>query len=870
MSGSKDTSLDDIDNVSSTGTISDTEIELSPNLNQDKHFHISIDASPTTEYDNKDQNTNESNIELKNNLLDQKNNSLDNPINLKRKLIEEDDNSHKKIDVPIVGETIEECVMIVKGEGSGNECETGNPDEINTQNDTTKNEDVKKPKLWSIETICSSSKEVAEEIISVPTTGFFFGDDSVPCFNNVSNGESSHIDENKLEIESFNAKDLELVKNKKTDDINSTLIAHDLKECDPKIKDELSSNNTLKQSVFNIKVHEEEVQITERNANDVFTKSELSKKDDVYKTNVNESISADVIHSKSSESLVSSSVEIVEIIKDKQLHTLSDKHQNKIDEFNVNSVNVEIKNDLSNKQVFDNLKLTTIDTDNQINIQDTINVKSENTFEDKIEQQLTTTIVNQTMKNVKHIFEENNEQLTNEIKLNYEAEQVNNSCEKVNENELLKNPIDQFTDIHEQKNIDKVEENPNMLNKSMVDIADSAIVKDNQILIDDCNIVDNKDKKICSIIEGNENKQLSKDIVDHGNDYSEKNATCSNYNLNQQTKSEKDNSNAILCTNECNNEIYEQNVVTNVNECFKSSNQINNDQNYKKSKKTSHNISNIIETVNDSDTKNKELTFIETNENIQIDNCKIKNQNHLVNLSQKAKSNVNVDYQIISNKHSLDKIVQKSHEIKEISHFNPKEESTKVFKLNDLTESSNMEFEIKVDKKDLVKSELNTKNIDILKDLTVENKSDLLKKDENNSVIVNEIIHENKNKIIDTINKKPKLHMNDELPTICMKQFNEKIKEGNLEIDNTEITLKKTKNDKELVNTENKDNILYEKKLNSEKSDMCNNKTMHDLYESPSLETPIIIDKENNHEIVQLGKIKIKLLCNICLRKKSQ
>lgn len=814
-----------------------------------------------TKNDKKEQNTNESNVELENNLLDQKNNSLEKPVNLKRKLIEED-NSHNKINVPIVGEAIEECVMIIKGEGSGNECDTGNPDEINTQNDTTKNEDVKKPKLWSIETICSSSnKEVAEEIISVPTTGFFFGDDSVPCLNNVSNGESSHIDKNKLEIEPIKTKDEELEKNKKLDEICSTSMSHDLKECSSKNKDELSSKNTLKQSVFNIKVHEEEVQITERNANDVFTKSEFGKKDDVFKTNTNETIiSADDIYSKSSESMINSPVEIVETIKDKQLHTSSitdNYNQNQIDEMKVDSDNIEVKykvgNNLSNEQPSDSPNLD-IDPDKQISIQDTMNLKSEEIIEDKIEQQLTTTIDDQTNKIVEHILDETtNEQLTSEIKSNYKVEQVSNSCEKVNENELT-NPVVQCTDIYEQKNVDIVKQNPNILNKSMlVNIVDSDIINDNQIITDDCNVVDNKETKINLIIEDNENKQLPKDIIDHVQniDYLKTNATCSNYKLNQQTKSENDNDNSKLCTIDysSNSEIHDQSTVTNVNEFVKASNQINNDQNYKKPKITSHNISNIIETVSDSDTENKELSIINPNENIQLDNCKIKNQNQFVNLSQNLTSNINVDSQIISNnKHSLNKIQQKPDEIKKIQNLNYEEESTKDFQLNDKPEISNIEMEIKIDKEDSINTDLNTKNIDISNDLTIEKEYDEPKEYDKNNAIVNQIIHENQKEIIDTIDKVPKLHnMNDEFPTIRIKQCSEEIKQDNLEMDYTEITLNKIKSE----------------------NAMCNNETMHDLYESASsIETPMVVDKENNHEIVKLGKIKmkIKLIYNIiCL-----
>lgn len=853
LSGLKDTTLDNIDNMSSTGTNSDTEVELSPGLDQEKP----ISTSSMIENDKKEYNINDSNVKLENNLIDQKNNAIEKPINLKRKLVEEDDDLQNTINVPIVGEEIEESVMIVKGEGLGNECDTGNPDEINTQNETSKNEDVKKPKLWSIETICSSSKENPEEIISVPKSGFFFGDDSVPCFNNVSNGQSSHPDENKLDVEPSEIKDKE---SKKLDEISSTSILHTT-------KDELSSKTTLKQSVFNIKVHEEEIQITERNANDVFTKSEFIEKDNVFTTNVNESL-------------------LVESIKEKQSTTceISNKYnidcninENKSDKYKVDcnneELNYKIENDLSNNQPLDQAN-SDIDKDKQITEQDNMSINSEENVEDKTEQQLTNIIGDQIIKTDEHIIDNNiNEPSTSVIKPSIDIENVDDSCEKTNKNELLVNTVD----IHEQKSIDIMEKNSCELEKTMLlNNVDSDIINDNHILIDDCNIIDKKETIINLDVEDNKNKQLSEDIVDHiqTTDYSKSNSVHSNYD--QQTIKEIDSSSSLLCTIDCSNntEIHDQTIVTNVKQCLTASNQINDDQNYKKSKKTSHNISNIIKTnidvISDCTKINRQSTIINVNENILLDNCKIKNEINFVNICQKEKSLGNVDCPIISNnKHNLDKILQKSDDVKEIPSLNYEKESTKEYKLNNKVEPTNVEMVIKMDKTDTENTEANiqelkTKNIDISNELTVEREyGDGPIENEKNNVLLIPSVHE-KEPIIETIQTISNIDENNELSTISIIQSSEEIKQEHIKIDCTQIKLNKSKNEKELMIDENKSDYINEKELNSKelKNDLCNNTNMHDLSvykRSLEIETPMVIDEGNNDEIVQVGKLRIEI-----------
>lgn len=99
-------------------------------------------------------------------------------------------------DEPEFGEAIEEPVMFFFGEGSGADCDTGNPElEKKTQNadhrnendDNTPNETVaessqekKVHKLWSIDTICN--KEM-EQNCEDPSKQFFFGPGSVKNFD---------------------------------------------------------------------------------------------------------------------------------------------------------------------------------------------------------------------------------------------------------------------------------------------------------------------------------------------------------------------------------------------------------------------------------------------------------------------------------------------------------------------------------------------------------------------------------------------------------------------------------------------------------------------------------------------------------------
>lgn len=63
---------------------------------------------------------------------------------------------------PKFSDVIEEPVMFVHGSGSGQDCLTGNPDEVDESIDDKSPE--KKPKLWSIDAICSSEKLLNESL----------------------------------------------------------------------------------------------------------------------------------------------------------------------------------------------------------------------------------------------------------------------------------------------------------------------------------------------------------------------------------------------------------------------------------------------------------------------------------------------------------------------------------------------------------------------------------------------------------------------------------------------------------------------------------------------------------------------------------
>lgn len=835
-------------------------------------------SAPIIEDNKKECSTTEStNFEF-----DPKENPLHKPNNYKRKLKEDDDIPDECVS-PIIGEEIEESVMIVKGEGSGQECDTGNPDETNTQNDTPKNEDVKKPKLWSIEAICSSSKEVKEEIVSVPKTGFFFGDDSVPCFNNVSNGENSCIDDNKLEMENKNTEELkknkkmiedlnqdkktdeesknkktdnELKKNKSLDEIDTT-IPHSIKSLN---LDEFSLKNASKQSVFNIKIHEEEVQITERKANEVFTKSESSIKHN--STNVYGSTSFDS-YSKPQESQINSMTEIVECNKDNQPQT--NYKTNKYDQDHKVECK-KIKVDQINDQPTD-LTNTDIHKGKKNKEQENLSVKLEEDTKCNIDQQLKEIIkerIDQQLDNVqetnpkivcepskidKHTLDykiQSNELSAGKINQSDDGKIVNNSGEKIISNESFANTVGQYADINEQPSIDVVEQNACMLDTSLSNVVDQNIITDNQILAKKCTIIDSKEP-VDNLVEDNEPEQLSEHIEHIQNIEDLKpNATYSN------------NDNSIINAIASSSKAYDQTLTDNVNQCSPTIKQVIGNQNNNKSKKTSHNISNIIDTdvvvINDSIETNKQLINAGDIEIKQLEHFQITNEK---NISQEKKSFVsNIDSpKVFSNNHNLNKILQKTDDIKEVS-------------VCPNSKSSNVDLEVD---QGLVKSEVeinveesNLKSKDILMDLTVV-KNDKLTENENNISLINSSVLENQKEIINAINKVTKIDKDCELSTEEMDQCKkDEIKQSKINVNHAEIKQNKAKKEKhKLFNVvcDTDTDVCHGEKLNLEefKSDPCNKDypVQDHVPESKlKLESPMEIGEDSAVDVLHSGKIK--------------
>ncbi|XP_022181216.1 remodeling and spacing factor 1 [Myzus persicae] len=859
LSGAKDSTLDDIEDSNSIETGSDGSDELSSNRNSEKQSPVLTIKTPIIEDSKKEICITEStNVELETNEFDPEKNPLES-INFKRKLNEDDDNSSNKSNIPIVGEEIEESVMIVKGEGSGQECDTGNPDETNTQNDTSKNEEVKKPKLWSIEAICSSSKEVKEEIVSVPKTGFFFGDDSVPCFNNVSNGESSSIDDNKLEvvssnknIEEFkkNQKPIEeLNKNKKTDEESKnqktdeesikskildevdTTTTHSIKSLN---LDEFTCKNTSKQSVFNIKVHEEEVQITERKANEVFTKSESSIQHN--STNVYSSTSFDS-YSKPQESQINKVTENVACNKDNQ--TKISCITNKCDTDHMVEYN-KIDVDQTNDQPTD-LTSSDIHMGKIIKEQENLSVKLEENKKCNIDQQLEEKdqqskpkTVSEPIKIDKRTLDyeiQLNEQLTNKNNQSDDGEIVDNSCEKIILNESFANTVGQYADINDQPSIDVVEQNACTLDTSS-NVVDQSITTDNQILDNKCTIIDN-DEPVVNLAEDNKSEKLSEHI--QNTDDLETNATYSN--------NDKSIINAIASSSKA----CDQTLTDSVDQCPQTPNQVVGNQNIYKSKKKPHNISNIIDTdviVNDSVQVNEQSINSGDIDIKQLEH--FQNANEKNDLQEKKPSVANEDCpKVFNNKHSLNKILQKLDNIKEMTECSN-------------SESSNVDLE--VDKIGIMKSEVeinveesNLKNKDVLKNLTVI-KDDKLIENESNISLINSSVLENQ-KVIDAINKVTKSDNDCEPSTIPMDQCKtEEIKQDNLKVNHAEMKQNKAIKEKhKLFNVVNDTHIdvCNEEKLNLEefKSASCKtDNTVCDLSVKEStlkMESPIEIDEDS-------------------------
>lgn len=848
-------------------------------MDQEKYSPASPNTVSTIE-----NNINGSNIGSESETIDSKENVLENSIHLKTQF-DEDDGSKNKINNAIVGETIEESVMIVKGEGSGQECDTGNPDEINTQNETSKNEDVKKPKLWSIETICSSSKEVREENISVPTTGFFFGDDSVPCFNNVSNGESSCPDK-KLEVNQTKERDTELNKIKKLDDVDSiTTSPKQLNEVDiPKTshndkslnkeciknEEEFPTKNTSKQSVFNIKVHEEEVQITERNANEVFPKSDLSIKNDKHKPNVYESTLVDT-HDKPHE--LNSTTHIFENNEDNDCNETGKCGTDNIQQ---NKITDECKKICVNED-------SNITLDKQTVEQKDLSMK----LEDEIEQleendQLTTKIVDQAIEIDKHVFDDklqNIEQSTSEVNQSDKIEKIDDICEKDKTAESPANTGNQCADINDQQNIDAVEQNLS-LNKTVLDTVDLDVTTDNQISTDISHVID-KEATANSVFEDSKiNVVVSDNISKHieTTDEPEINAISSNYNLNQHTESDNSTLNTIDCSSN-RSKVHDQTVVEDTDQSFKTYTQ-DGKQNSKINKKTLHNIRNIIETdmivVGDNDKEIEQLTSAVDNKSKQLEHFQIKNENNFIkNFQEENKSVMNVNYQIVSsNKHSLDNIFKKSEEIKEEISECPKfeKETTEESKLKNKPEPS---IVIEIDNIGTEKSEINIKelkNIDISNDLIeVKNEVKIIEDEiKTKDIVLSEPKQKEFIDIIDetghNVNDDGKKNDEDEPPTISVNQCSEDEKKPEyLEVSymdmkpiTKEIKLNNKKEKHNSINSGNKTNICFDEKLKLKEPKTIYDKedTVQDLVIP---ESTLTIDEENLDETLNDGKIKINI-----------
>lgn len=878
---------------------------MSPGLEQEKSSPASPETASIIVNNKIEHNINESDFGSEEQEIDSKDNVHENSsINLQRKL-EDDSALQDKINNPIIGETIEESVMIVKGEGSGQECDTGNPDEVNTQNENSKNEDVKKPKLWSIEAICSSSKEVREENISVPTTGFFFGDDSVPCFNNVSNGESSHHDEEKLEVDQSKKKDTELNYIKKLNEMDSIITSQKQldKEDVPKSsynekslnkefienKEEFFTKNTSKQSVFNIKVHEEEVQITERKANEVFIKSDSNVKNDKHKPNVYESISVDA-HDKPQESQLISKAHIFESNEDigcnktDNYGALDDIQHNKISDECKESGGVleEIKceNDESSDQQSVNKDDSVITLDRQIVEQKDMCMKLEDKTEQQLEdQQLTIKIVDHAVEIDKRVFDDKIkiiEQSTSEINQIDELKRMDDICEKDKANKSPENTGNQCVEINEPLNVDIVEQNLS-LNKTISDGTTT-----DQILTDVSNVID-KEATINSVVEDNKiDEQVCEDISKHIQTTDEPNISASNSNSNLNRHTENDDSD-VDCSN---SEVPDQTVVEDI------------DQNSEINKETLHNYRNIetdMSIVSDNATDSEQLTSAVGNKSTQLESYQIKNENNFTNnnFKEENKSVVIVDYQIASNKnHNVNEVFKKSEEIKEETLKCPafEKETIEESKSKDKPEHF-IVGNIEMDKIGLEKSEVNIK--ELKSNDFIEGKKVKLTVDK---IQIKDIIP-NVPKKIKSIDEIPKDHNinydgknndEDELPSISTKRYDEDKRNlkclekscKDIEPITKEIKLNKKENYK-LINTENKTNISFKEKLKLGESKTISYDKENAVQDSVvqesilTIEAPTI-DEKNSEGTLKDGKIKIYVYlflysyiinCNIIIQK---
>lgn len=723
-------------------------------------------------------------------------NLKENHVDLKKEFYK-DVNSHDKIDTPIVGETIEESVMIVKGEGSGKECDTGNPDETNTQNEASKNEDVKKPKLWSIETICSSSKEVREEI-SVPKTGFFFGDDSVPCFNNVSNGENSVIKDEKLIVDPLKKNEELKIENKKNEIDSTTLSYSDeslKKECSSTNEDNLSSNNVSKQSVFNIKVHEEEVQITERKANEVFTKSNSNVNEDTHQTSVD-------IHCLPQEPHLLQTSQVVDSNDANESHTsditakcddtdhnvsnniyknkIIDKHKIISDSEKVDSKNIEDQKSTECASSHINESKQTVEQE-KLSLKSDGSSKGENEKQSKNDLQIPSKITDPNSDAlVLDSKVETDKQSINEINQYNEIENVSTSFEKVVNKESPTNIVKECVDINEQKSIDMVEQKSCESDKKNV-------ITDNQMFLNESSIIYNKEEALAHLISKNNetDKELTENIYNpiQSTDDSITNATSTNDDLSQHTSNEYLTTNTI----DLSSKMHDQTKTDTIIPCIKTSKLIDDDHINKKPANTSYNISNIINTEatvsSDSVKAQEQSTNFDTNKNKQLDISHIIDKNNLEKniILEEKKVIMNVDSPVVTNnKHSLDNILKKSDKMKDVIELSNWEKKTSnEIEISDKPVPSSFKYDLQT----MVKPEINiekfeTKCMDISNDLTVvREECNLTENNKNIAHVVSKVQEKEIVEAVDeiqSVKEKKTVDTIDEVPIIQEKETVEK------------------------------------------------------------------------------------------------
>jgi len=493
------------------------------------------------------------------------------------------------------------------------------------------------------------------------------------------------------------------------------------------------------------------------------------------------------------------------------------------------------------------------------NIKSNIDQQLKENIKEEIDQQLendqeSTPKVGEPIKIDKHTLNykiQSNEQLTGKNNQSDDGKIVDNSGEKIISNESFANTVGQYTDINEQPSIDVVEQNKCMLDTSLSNVVDQSIITDNQILANKCTTID-IEEPVDNLAEENEPEQLSEHTENVQNtDNLKTNAAYSN------------NDNSIRNAIASSSKAYDQTSTDNVDQCSTTIKQVVGNQNNNTSKKTSHNISNIINTdvivINDSVETNKQIVNSGDIEIKQLEHFQITNEK---NISQEKKISVsNIDCpKDFSNKHSLNKILQKSDDIKEMSVC---------------PNSKSFNVDLEVDQIGLVKSEVeinveesNLKSKDILKDLTVI-KEDKLTENENNISLINSSVLEDQKEIVDAINKVAKSDKDHELSTIAMDHCKkDEIKQENVNVNHAEIKQNKAKKEKhKLFNVvhDTDSDVCNEEKLNLKefKSVPCNKDNLvQDLSVQESkleMESLKEIGEDSAVDIFHSGKIKRKL-----------